>query len=1117
LDLLLVNEGIFFSEAYYPPQSSFTQLLFEPSFIVFRNKELNKQHSATVQVTAKNGDFNITNIKCSHPFFDINPKSFSLAEGQSIELTINYFPIDSIYSYSKFVFVNDLCPINLYAAGTYPKYKKQPPTIKVTHPNGGEIFVAGIDTLITWDGIPKDDLVQLEFSIDNGKTWKEIDTARGLEYKWKKVPRPSSNQCLVKVLQLSSANHLHSVRTLWGHSDFVRSISISPDGQYIASGSLDKTINIWRANDGSLVRTINAGSSYIYSVCFSPDGQYIASSGVGNIKLWKTNSGNLVRNFKGNDNNAWSINYSPDGEYIASGGDNGSIKIWRVNDGSLIQTLIGHNEEVRSVCFSPNGQYIASSGDDNTIKIWRVNDGSLVRAILGQTDIVSSVCFSPDGENIAAGGLDKIIKIWRVSDGSLVRSFLGHNDWVYSVCFSPDWEYIASGSCDKTVKIWTITEKYIQEDISNKVFSIVEPKAESADIDLGLCPIGKTKDTIVTDFIKNTGNGKFRVDSIYIKGADRIAFSLVSGLPKYFVESNNTYSTELRFKPNRIGPHSATIIIITQSDTLRHIIRGEGVNEMLALENQIIDFGKVDLGSEKDTLLVPTIKNTGSVPMTITETRHSYPNDKDFSTIAGGGSFTIQPNETKTMDLRFRPSDAGRTSGTLEFHYNGVGSPLIVQLFGEGVKKYPLIQTQIENFSDLFCYNEETKELKISNMKGASNLAIKSIKILGSNSTEFELNALFPLIIEPDSIISIPITFKPQTPGYKFANIEIISNAFTDTVISIPLTARKENVDFTLSTTEVFLGNLKYLESTEKIVKIKNVGTVQTSYTVSVTGNLKISDTFFTLLPNEEKEITISYSKNVDDFEVDEILTIQDNTCNFAKYVKITGLTFTAKAQLKTIEKDGYPGDEIKVPIILDNEEYLQLAEVGTIDVEMEFNPTLLYTKNLQMERIDDRRAKVTIKDLPANKKAGEIMGEVDFVVGLGNAESCDLILQNAKANGGQADISMLSGKFQLKGICREGGARLINPLSKAGITKIAPNPAENSVEIEISLIEQGITELLLYNTMGEVVKTVMKSENPIRGTHTFQLNTTDLGTGQYILQLRTPTYVESKILKILK
>ncbi len=72
------------------------------------------------------------------------------------------------------------------------------------------------------------------------------------------------------------------------------------------------------------------------------------------------------------------------------------------------------------------------------------------------------------------------------------------------------------------------------------------------------------------------------------------------------------------------------------------------------------------------------------------------------------------------------------------------------------------------------------------------------------------------------------------------------------------------------------------------------------------------------------------------------------------------------------------------------------------------------------------------------NKKAEEILGELEFVVGLGNAESCDLILQNAKINGGQADIGLINGKFKLLGICPEGGARSINPLSKAGITKIA-------------------------------------------------------------------------------
>jgi hypothetical protein len=38
------------------------------------------------------------------------------------------------------------------------------------------------------------------------------------------------------------------------------------------------------------------------------------------------------------------------------------------------------------------------------------------------------------------------------------------------------------------------------------------------------------------------------------------------------------------------------------------------------------------------------------------------------------------------MELRFKPSDIGRTSGSLLFEYNGVGSPAEVQLFGEGLK-----------------------------------------------------------------------------------------------------------------------------------------------------------------------------------------------------------------------------------------------------------------------------------------------------------------------------------------------------------------------------------------------------------------------------------------------
>jgi WD40 repeat protein len=43
------------------------------------------------------------------------------------------------------------------------------------------------------------------------------------------------------------------VRTLTGHSGWVRSVSYSPDGRYIASGSYDRTIKIWDATTGALV------------------------------------------------------------------------------------------------------------------------------------------------------------------------------------------------------------------------------------------------------------------------------------------------------------------------------------------------------------------------------------------------------------------------------------------------------------------------------------------------------------------------------------------------------------------------------------------------------------------------------------------------------------------------------------------------------------------------------------------------------------------------------------------------------------------------------------------------------------------------------------------------
>jgi Uncharacterized protein with protein kinase and helix-hairpin-helix DNA-binding domains, COG4248 len=87
---------------------------------------------------------------------------------------------------------------------------------------------------------------------------------------------------------------LPPVRTLKGHTHWVWSVSFSPDGRLLASGSEDNTIKLWRVSDGLEVRTLTGHTDAVDSVSFSPDGRLLASgSWDGTIKLWRVADGAL--------------------------------------------------------------------------------------------------------------------------------------------------------------------------------------------------------------------------------------------------------------------------------------------------------------------------------------------------------------------------------------------------------------------------------------------------------------------------------------------------------------------------------------------------------------------------------------------------------------------------------------------------------------------------------------------------------------------------------------------------------------------------------------------------------------------------------------------------------
>jgi WD40 repeat protein len=67
----------------------------------------------------------------------------------------------------------------------------------------------------------------------------------------------------------------NSRQTLRGHTKEVSSVSWSPDGRRILTGSADETTKVWDADKGTEVLTLKGHTDRVRSVSWSPDGRRI--------------------------------------------------------------------------------------------------------------------------------------------------------------------------------------------------------------------------------------------------------------------------------------------------------------------------------------------------------------------------------------------------------------------------------------------------------------------------------------------------------------------------------------------------------------------------------------------------------------------------------------------------------------------------------------------------------------------------------------------------------------------------------------------------------------------------------------------------------------------------
>jgi WD40 repeat protein len=245
----------------------------------------------------------------------------------------------------------------------------------------------------------------------------------------------------VRLLNANTGNELRRLRTR--PPSQVNSVAFSPDGQRIAGGCGDKTVRVWHANSGKELLVLRGHAESVASVAFSSDGNRIVTgSRDKTARLWDAGNGEEITSFN-HGSEVLAVAISPDGNQVVSVA-NGIVSAWNVSSGTRSYTT-GRHGPVTCLAFSPDGSRIASTNLKGTVMVCDATTGDELMTLLGHTDRAHSVSFSPDGSRIASCGVDSTVRMWDARTGNLVQTLVGHTFPAMSVAFSPNGRIVSGG------------------------------------------------------------------------------------------------------------------------------------------------------------------------------------------------------------------------------------------------------------------------------------------------------------------------------------------------------------------------------------------------------------------------------------------------------------------------------------------------------------------------------------------------------------------------------------------------------------------------------------------------------------------------------------------------
>ncbi|KAF2117861.1 WD40-repeat-containing domain protein [Lophiotrema nucula] len=246
----------------------------------------------------------------------------------------------------------------------------------------------------------------------------------------------ASGGSAIKIYNTTEADFPLAQELNGAHKLGIHHLVTSKDGKRAASAGFGGEVKIWKADEewvweveGEISDKAKPGD--VWAISLSADGNYLASSSInGRIHVWSLNRSEgfpKIREYETKGSFGLCVDLSADGAFTASGHENGSIYIFNNDTGRLAHSLAGLVHPVRSVRFSPASKLLAAAGDARVIALYDVNSGEQVANLTGHGGWILSLDWSDTGEYLLSGSYDSKAKVWRIETRSCVATH-SHGD-----------------------------------------------------------------------------------------------------------------------------------------------------------------------------------------------------------------------------------------------------------------------------------------------------------------------------------------------------------------------------------------------------------------------------------------------------------------------------------------------------------------------------------------------------------------------------------------------------------------------------------------------------------------------------------------------------------------